>query len=84
MSIDFEVDPMDVEAWAPRSACLGLPDEMFFVPRGGDVRPAKAVCAECPVQQPCLDYAVATRRKNGVWGGKSYSERLTYSMTRAA
>lgn len=42
--------------------------ELFFPePRDGPVA-AKAVCATCPVCQPCLDYALV-----GVWGG--YIER---------
>jgi WhiB family redox-sensing transcriptional regulator len=38
-------------------------------------RRAKAICATCPVKQPCLDYAMRTREQHGIWGGLSESER---------
>ncbi len=27
------------------------------------------ICAECPVRQSCLEYALANRIDHGVWGG---------------
>ena len=36
---------------------------------------AKAICATCPVVQPCLDWAVSRREPYGVWGGQSPDER---------
>jgi hypothetical protein len=36
---------------------------------------AKAVCARCPVQRPCLTYALATRQEFGIWGGRDEDER---------
>jgi Transcription factor WhiB len=44
------------------------PDVEFFAERGGDVEPAKAVCARCLVRTDCLDYArspMASRRASG-------------------
>jgi WhiB family redox-sensing transcriptional regulator len=36
---------------------------------------AKAVCDVCPVIESCLEYAVSTREKDGVWGGMTARER---------
>ena len=41
----------------------------------GDTGRAKAVCAECPVRQDCLEFALTVREKEGVWGGLTAVER---------
>jgi WhiB family transcriptional regulator, redox-sensing transcriptional regulator len=38
------------------------------------VEKAKAVCAECPVMQECLKYAIENEC-HGIWGGTTDSER---------
>jgi len=37
--------------------------------------PAKAICDLCPVREPCLEYAISAREKDGVWGGLTARER---------
>lgn len=63
---------------------------MFFHPeneRGRSKRQrearAKAVCARCPVQQECLDWALTVREPYGVWGGKSPGEREEIAGSRS-
>src|SRR5438270_80471 len=36
---------------------------------------AKAVCAPCPVLRECLDWALHTQERWGVWGGTTPEER---------
>jgi len=36
---------------------------------------AKAICARCPIQQACLDYALDASPIQGVWGGTTEAER---------
>jgi WhiB family redox-sensing transcriptional regulator len=43
---------------------------------------AKAVCAQCPLMQPCRAYALMTRQPWGIWGGLSVEDRL--QITRKA
>ena len=72
-------------AFAPeelRGACRGADCNLFFHPEGerGPARvareaAAKAVCARCPVVDPCRAHALATREPYGVWGGMSESDR---------
>src|ERR1043166_3640409 len=38
-------------------------------------RRAKSICTTCPVQTPCLDYALQIREPHGVWGGRKELER---------
>ena len=40
-----------------------------------DAEEAKAICAECPVRQACLEHALAHREREGVWGGATERER---------
>ena len=40
------------------------------------MRAAKAVCAACPVQTPCLRFALRTGQAYGIWGGTTEEERL--------
>ena len=60
--------------WMARGACRDRPDVNFFPARGEDARPAMALCAECPVAEQCLAYAVREGLL-GVWGGTSERER---------
>src|SRR5262245_5096452 len=75
--------------WQWRSACRGEDTGLFFPPSRPEMkderltreRRAKAICAVCPVQVECLEYAIRTREPHGVWGGLSEMERR--SMLRA-
>jgi hypothetical protein len=59
-----------------RAACAEHPDVEFFPTQGND-RPAKAICATCPVRLPCLDTAIETRAHDdhGILGGMNPAER---------
>jgi WhiB family redox-sensing transcriptional regulator len=59
-------------AWHAQAACRGRGPELFFPPSGEDGVLAKAICARCPVREPCLE---AGARELGVWGGTSERER---------
>lgn len=59
----------DPKTWRHQAACRGLDPEAFYPEEGEPGDEAKAVCTRCPVRQPCLEWALATREKAGVWGG---------------
>lgn len=67
---------MDWE-WRENAACKGKPTAWFF-PESGHVTDvisrAVAVCQTCPVQTPCLEYAISAREP-GIWGGMTETER---------
>ena len=48
---------------------------LFYPDLGQQARPAKAWCAVCPVRQACLEYALASCERWGVWGGLTEHER---------
>lgn len=56
-------------------ACRGLDAGIFYPETDDEAEIAKQVCMECGVRQTCLDYALASREKVGVWGGATERER---------
>lgn len=71
-----EVIPAMDLSWRLRGACRGLDPEIFYS-AGEDegVERAKDVCGSCVVQQQCLEYALANRESEGIWGGATEKER---------
>jgi WhiB family redox-sensing transcriptional regulator len=64
-------------SWREFARCRGVDPEVFY-PVSDDeeaAEEAKSICALCPVREPCLEFALATREKNGVWGGLTERER---------
>lgn len=63
------------QGWRGRAACRDVDPDLFFPELGGSAQDAKAVCAECPVRAQCLEYALATGQRFGVWAGLDERER---------
>lgn len=80
----MSADDMRTEdLWQLKAACRGPQAAVFFPPPTferkdekveREVR-AKAICAQCAVRQPCLDYALKIREPHGIWGGLNEAER---------
>ncbi len=65
-------------SWRQDAACNGINSEIFFPASEDDeasIAQAKAVCAECPVREACLQYSLATNQAAGVWGGLDAGDR---------
>jgi len=64
-------------SWRQFARCRGVDPETFYPVSDDDeaAQPAKEICEVCPVREPCLEYALTTREKNGVWGGLTERER---------
>ena len=66
--------------WWDLAACQTADPDLFFpISAKGraqvDIARARAVCASCPVRSRCLDFALATRQADGIWGGRTAEER---------
>jgi hypothetical protein len=61
--------------WRDHAACAQRPDLDWF-DLDCYLMPALAVCAECPVADACLDYAIRHECHEGLWGGE-WGYRLT-------
>ena len=62
---------LEERPWAVFAACRDADADMFFGTSREAERGALALCAICTVQDECLEYALATRERFGVWGGKT-------------
>ena len=75
--------------WTERASCRGDAQHLFFAPpvaESPDVRTkreklAKNICARCPVQTPCLAYALQVGETLGIWGGTTEAERRQLHRT---
>lgn len=65
----------EAEDWRHSAACAGTDPEAFFPGRGRVAKAARRVCAACPVRRECLEHALASGERFGVWGGLSERER---------
>lgn len=74
-------DPRDA-VWRDFAACAEADPEAWFPEKGGSVTQAKAICRRCPVQAQCLEYALATDQRFGIWGAKSERERRRIKQQR--
>jgi WhiB family redox-sensing transcriptional regulator len=70
-----ELIDLNQQSWRLQARCRGVDPDVFFPVSDDDAEPAKAICAYCPVRQACLEWALGTREKNGVWGGLTERER---------
>lgn len=61
--------------WYAHGACLGIHPDHFHPDRGESTHETKAICSTCPVRVECLDWALTTHQKFGIWGGTSERER---------
>ena len=69
------VNEYQIAKWMQRGNCADEPPSRFFPSDGVGVEVARRICANCPVKEPCLEYALEHRIEHGVWGGCSERER---------
>jgi hypothetical protein len=58
------------------SSCYGLDASVWYPSKGGDTAKARKICDRCYVKNECLQYALEHHEVHGIWGGKSYRQRL--------
>jgi WhiB family transcriptional regulator, redox-sensing transcriptional regulator len=67
--------PMKDQTWKTDAACRGMDPDVFFPTDEVGQAAALDVCAECPVRELCLEFAIRSRQTDGVWGGTTPRER---------
>lgn len=60
----------------------GASTDLFFSDQIPDINRAKAICAACPVAQPCLQGALDRREPLGVWGGHLFANGVVLAQKR--
>ena len=63
------------EPWMQDSLCAQVDPELFFPEKGGSGYAARDICARCDVRAQCLEYALRTDQRDGIWGGTTEPER---------
>jgi WhiB family redox-sensing transcriptional regulator len=77
--------------WQEDAACRSYDNLLFFGDDHGESElekqareaRAKAVCERCPVIEACLEFAIETNQKYGIWGGMTDRERASLKRRRA-
>lgn len=67
-----------VVAWRSSAACSGLPHSIFFPVAEATaeaVALAKEICGTCAVTEDCLEFALETNQRSGIWGGTAEEDR---------
>jgi WhiB family redox-sensing transcriptional regulator len=62
-------------SWRQSAACRGVDPETFYPASEEEAEAAKSVCGQCGVREACLEFALANRERDGVWGGATERER---------
>lgn len=76
MSIIGELFAIHTETWIDEAICPQTDAEEFYPEQGASAAVAKAVCRDCPVRIPCLQFALDNSESHGVWGGFTPKERM--------
>lgn len=63
------------DSWQVKALCKETDPELFFPEKGGSTREAKGVCVGCEVKAECLEHALKSGERFGIWGGLSERER---------
>jgi len=71
----LEVPVLEERPWAVFAACKDARDVSFFPQSKDEERAAIAICTICPVREDCLEHALETHERFGVWGGMNEKER---------
>lgn len=75
--------------WRDRAACRDADTDLFFPssygrPEDAETAGAKTFCRRCDVRFECLEYALAARIHDGIFGGFTARERLRIGRRRSA
>ncbi|HUR18877.1 MAG TPA: WhiB family transcriptional regulator [Acidimicrobiales bacterium] len=72
----WDLAPHDTRdrSWMQFASCRGADTATWFPHQGEDVRPAKTICADCPVRQPCAEYGMG--ESHGIFGGLTERQRI--------
>ena len=74
--LDWLTQELKPPWWHRAAACRGADSDLFFLDRGKPSTAARAICAECPVLNVCLEWALSEPESlEGIWGGMSRRER---------
>ena len=68
----------------PALPCHMADPEVFFAEDLATIKMAKALCAQCPMRQRCLEGALSRQEPCGVWGGQLIEDGVIIERKRRA
>lgn len=74
--MNLDLPPLD------GALCAETDPELFFPEKGGSTKTAKELCRSCPAAIECLDFALVTGERFGIWGGQSERNRRATAKER--
>lgn len=69
-----------IPEWFADALCAQVGGDNWFPEKSHTPKHAKRICASCPVKTDCLAYALTDPALDGVWGGKTYRERVAIRL----
>lgn len=77
------------QPWRKKAACVGVPLDVFFNNTRRNRERAAELCAQCPVTQECLNFALQVEKKQssrgarfGLYGGLNPNQRALINPCR--
>lgn len=64
-----------IPTWQEQANCAGTDTDLFYPDRHETDWRAKQLCGHCTVRHECLQYALDTDERWGIWGGLNETER---------
>ena len=72
---NLTVPVLDERPWAVFAACKNQHPVAFFPTTPEEERNAIRSCQGCSVTMECLEFALETRARFGIWGGQTEKQR---------
>ena len=71
--------------WQASAKCADADPDLFVAPAPTrvEIEQAKAICAQCPVREQCLQHAIEAKERFGIWGGLTPGERERFTRSAA-
>lgn len=69
------VPVLEERPWMVFAACREADPELFFPDTREQAERALLICRACVVRDQCLEFALATGERFGIWGGTTEHER---------
>ena len=77
----FYIERQEMD-WRKDGLCAQVDPAVMFPAPGESARPGLDLCSKCPVIAECLEFALTSGERHGIWGGKTERERHTLEKAR--